>query len=116
MSLTSYRAAPPRGGMGEGGVNRPRDVGIGILGRAQRVGLCCVHGRPGGDLLSRALRRSTIGAAGFHGRVRDGIGCWDPRYGHQTVDERSRDQGTGIRDQVTVFLFTVPCLLFPEQR
>mgnify|MGYP006865126227 CR=1 FL=1 len=31
--------------------------------------------RPGGDLLSHALRRSTIGAEGFHGRVRDGIGC-----------------------------------------
>ena len=33
-------------------------------------------GRPGGDLLSHVLRRSTIGAEGFHGRVRDGIG-WD---------------------------------------
>ena len=32
-------------------------------------------GRPGSDLLSHALRRSTIGAKGFHGRVRDGIGC-----------------------------------------
>ena len=31
-------------------------------------------GRPGSDLLSRALRQSTIGAAGFHGRVRNGIG------------------------------------------
>ena len=31
-------------------------------------------GRPGSDLLSHALRRSTIGAKGFHGRVRDGIG------------------------------------------
>lgn len=31
--------------------------------------------RPGSDLLSHALRRSTIGAEGFHGRVRDGIGC-----------------------------------------
>ena len=40
-------------------------------------------GRPGGDLLFRALRRSTIGAEGFHGRVRDGIGCIAPRYGHQ---------------------------------
>jgi hypothetical protein len=30
---------------------------------------------PGGDLLSRVLGRSTIGAEGFHGRVRDGIGC-----------------------------------------
>ena len=30
--------------------------------------------RPGSDLLSRALRQSTIGAAEFHGRVRNGIG------------------------------------------
>src|SRR6266705_922683 len=40
-------------------------------------------GGPGGDLLFRAFRRSTIGAEGFHGRVRDGIGCFAPRYGHQ---------------------------------
>ena len=39
--------------------------------------------RPGGDLLSRALRRSTMGAEGFHGRVRNGIGCIAPRCGHQ---------------------------------
>ena len=61
MSLTSYRAAPPRGGgwfwCAEGLV-----FGYSPLGG------------PGGDLLSRALRRSTIGAEGFHGRVRDGIG------------------------------------------
>lgn len=31
--------------------------------------------RPGSDLLSRALRQSTISAGTFHGRVRDGIGC-----------------------------------------
>ena len=30
----------------------------------------------GGDLLSHVLRRSTIGAAGLNGRVRDGIGCF----------------------------------------
>ena len=41
-------------------------------------------GRPGSDLLSRALRHSTIGATGFHGRVRNGIGCIAPRCGHQT--------------------------------
>ena len=35
----------------------------------------CVLGRPGSDLLSRVLRRSTIGAGAFHGRVRNGIGC-----------------------------------------
>ena len=34
-----------------------------------------VLGKPGDDLLSRALRHSTIGAGAFHGRVRDGIGC-----------------------------------------
>ena len=67
MSLTSYRAAPPRGK----GLVRTR-AAIGELGR------------PGGDLLFHALRRSTIGAEGFHGRVRDGIGCFAPRYGHQT--------------------------------
>ena len=50
---------------------------------------CCllsVHGGPGGDLLSHALRRSTIGAKGFHGRVRDGIGCWAPCHGHQAPE------------------------------
>lgn len=32
--------------------------------------------RPGSDLLSRALRQSTMGAKGFNVRVRNGIG-WD---------------------------------------
>ena len=50
-------------------------------------GGCRVIGRPGGDLLSHALRRSTIGAEGFHGRVRDGIGCVAPRYDHQAIEE-----------------------------
>mgnify|MGYP006862972615 CR=1 FL=1 len=44
--------------------------------------------RFGGDLLSHVLRRSTIGAEGFHGRVRDGIGCLAPRHGHQVVQAR----------------------------
>src|SRR5436305_10996668 len=35
-------------------------------------------GGPGGDRLFRGLRRSTMGAGGFHGRVRDGIGCGPP--------------------------------------
>ena len=52
-------------------------------------------GRPGGDLLSRALRRSTIGAEGFHGRVRDGIGCFTPRHCHQAV--QSRSAGASLR-------------------
>src|SRR5580765_2702631 len=71
MSLTSYRAAPPR-------------VDRGILPPVaekwrERKGYC----GPGGALLFRTLRCSTIGAEGFHGRVRDGIGCLAPRYGHQ---------------------------------
>ena len=41
---------------------------------ASSVSVLC---RPGGDLLFRVLRRSTIGAGAIYGRVRDGIG-----YGH----------------------------------
>ncbi len=62
MSLTSYRAAPPRDGWV-------------VLVFAREVFGLSVLGRPGSDLLFRVLRRSTIGAEGFHGRVRDGIGC-----------------------------------------
>ncbi len=65
MSLTSYRTAPPRAK---------------FAGRKRRLRW------PGSDLLSHALRRSTIGAEGLHGRVRDGIGCFSPRYGHQAVE------------------------------
>src|SRR5205809_5217326 len=61
MSLTSYRAAPPR-------VKSMRRL-IVVSEEA------CALGRPGSDLLSRVLRHSTIGAEGFHGRVRNGIGC-----------------------------------------
>ena len=32
--------------------------------------------RFGGDLLSRVLRRSTIGATALNGRVREGTGCF----------------------------------------
>ena len=63
------------------------------------VGLfgCSVLGRPGGDLLSRVLGRSTIGAEGFHGRVRDGIGCRSPRHNHQVVAEQKMG-----RDEVLI--------------
>ena len=43
--------------------------------RARRFDCDPALGKPGDDLLSRVLRRSTIGAGAFHGRVRDGIGC-----------------------------------------
>ena len=56
MSLTSYRAAPPRGEV----IYRSRGPFL---------------SRSGGDLLSHVLRRSTISASGLNFRVRDGIGC-----------------------------------------
>ena len=61
--------------------------------------MCCaiLSGRPGGDLLSRVLRRSTIGAEGFHGRVRNGIGCLAPRYSHQVVRAESGFGISGLR-------------------
>ena len=78
MSLTSYRAAPPRVNI----IARPTGQ---VAGR---------RGGPGGDLLFRALGRSTIGAEGFHGRVRDGIGCLAPRHDHQVdQDQMSEDRG-----------------------
>jgi hypothetical protein len=65
MSLTSYRAAPPR--------DVPRLYLLwGICYRIERLSLF----RFGGDLLSHVLRRSTIGATALNGRVREGIGCF----------------------------------------
>jgi hypothetical protein len=113
MSLTSYRAAPPRvtvvgfvpSPVGLAWRSGPSALSLGgpPASRAWRrtpprrtVGLLRIgtagvfawapFGRPGGDLLSRALRRSTIGAEGFHGRVRNGIGCLAPRHDHQVIE------------------------------
>ena len=64
MSLTSYRAAPPRGD--------PFCVLMkGLFYRFEGV---CSLIRFGGDLLSHVLRRSTIGVSALIGRVREGIG------------------------------------------
>ena len=62
-------------------------LGVGFCGLVVRSGVLGRPGRPGGDLLSHVLRRSTIGAEGFHGRVRDGIGCLSPRHDHQVVED-----------------------------
>ena len=64
--------------------------------RFERAVLVSVLGRPGGDLLSHVLGRSTIGAEGFHGRVRDGIGCRSPRHNHQVVAEQITDEVLSI--------------------
>ncbi len=67
MSLTSYRAAPPR-------VKR-KERGICYCDLGFSVRSANAFGRPGGDLLSHTLRCSTIGAEGLNVRVRDGIAC-----------------------------------------
>ena len=54
-------------------------------------------GGPGGDLLSHVLRRSTIGAEGFHGRVRNGIGCLAPRHDHQVDQLHAKKKGSVSR-------------------
>ena len=73
MSLTSYRAAPPRDRVISRAV---RDIvnGIGMGSRERREVLCSPASMPGDDLLFHRLSDSTIGAVRFHGRVRDGIG------------------------------------------
>jgi hypothetical protein len=54
--------------------------------------------RPGDDPLSHPSKGSTLGAAGFHGRVRNGIG-WAPRAMITRPGQRSRDQRSDIRGQ-----------------
>src|SRR5882672_301390 len=108
MSLTSYRAAPPRviAVLGPGWSFR-LEFPAGVSGWSLLPDWCGARegvggfGRPGGDLLFRALRRSTIGAEGFHGRVRDGIGCYAPRYGHQAVQaaESARELCERLRER-----------------
>src|ERR1051325_1150284 len=97
MSLTSYRAAPPR------------VIRLGVIRWRYSVGWGR-PARPGNDLLFRALRRSTIGAEGFHGRVRDGIGCFAPRYGRQAVQAFPLLK---VRSGVVSLLRGVPCPFVP---
>lgn len=104
MSLTSYRAAPPRathglqsrGFEGEGEISQ--SAAFCWNGRACAVGDCkeaFVLGRPGNDLLSRVLRHSTIGAEEFNGRVRDGIGFLAPRSNHRTGEGQTARAPSG---------------------
>ena len=78
-------------------------------------------GRPGGDLLSHVLGRSTIGAEGFHGRVRDGIGCFAPRYGHQAF-QKAEDGGWvldrcgGRASEPCLFSREASCACVPAER
>ena len=94
MSLTSYRAAPPRviGGRRTDGGGQI-DLSSSVVRRLQR---------PGGDLLFRHLSGSTIGAEGFHDRVRDGIGWNTPRRGRKVFGCREfRQAFTRAREDRT---------------
>ena len=78
MSLTSYRAAPPRVTK----ILRRKDAKRAITAlESMGVSPDDVNGfpdppavMPGDVLLFQRLSGSTIGAVRFHGRVRDGIG------------------------------------------
>src|SRR4051812_18705624 len=100
MSLTSYRAAPPRvtifhaapkqpeasfvfrsAERNGGGLLHPRETKKPPLGVSPAAAFEIANGffetpvsKPGDDLLFHCLSSSTIGAVRFHGRVRDGIG------------------------------------------
>ena len=86
-----------------------------------RIGIH-VAGRPGNDLLSRALRQSTIGATGFHGRVRNGIEwdtcaitTWSSRHMHFHCDVPTSimsAQGKNKEDiqNLSVNLQILPCI------
>ena len=59
-------------------IGDPGHAGTGRRKRNDCFFVCLAFRRPGGDLLSHTLRCSTIGAKGFHVRVRDGIGWGTP--------------------------------------
>ena len=82
MSLTSYRAAPPRAKL-----RQPRKTCATLIGRDVSA-----LGRPGNDLLSQVLRHSTIGADAFDGRVRNGIGSCHVAESHQAGEGRKQKQ------------------------
>ena len=46
---------------------------------------------PGSDLLSHVLRRSTIGAGGLNGRVRDGIGWGTPAITTRSAEKKAEN-------------------------
>jgi hypothetical protein len=107
MSLTSYRAAPPRVGVWYGVLGLVPGWGFG-----PRLGVWSPVvgwiGRPGGDLLSRALRHSTMGAGDFHVRVRDGIGCRLPAMATRSSNPPCR--GDRVRSRFCCCAAVCGCL------
>ena len=77
-----------------------------------------VLARPGSDLLSHALRRSTIGAEGLHGRVRDGIGCFPLAITTRPCKHRTAARGSppGSLSRLPVFVRVRTRTFLPPRR
>lgn len=67
--------------------------------------------RPGSDRLSRVLRRSTIGAGAFHGRVRNGNGCGHPARTTRSAKGKQREAGFWCAAK-TIGMEGLSCMLF----
>ena len=61
--------------------------------------------RSGSDLLSRALRQSTIGAKGFNSRVRNGI-AWDT-FAMTTGSSKHSRRNFFIQARTIKFIYTL---------
>jgi hypothetical protein len=74
---------------------RTTEIFIGIVSNVHRVLIeSRAFKRPGSDLLSHALRHSTIGAEGLNGRVRNGIGCIPLAITTRPFKRTNPDRGT----------------------
>jgi hypothetical protein len=108
--------------MGRGLVTGGRQSAVGSRQKGSRAVPCwpfavrfvSVLGRPGSDRLSRVLRRSTIGAEGFDGRVRNGIGFSPPARATRPAKHRNRgNRGVGQQGNGVCRLPYCPIPLFP---
>ena len=50
-----------------------------------------------------------MGAGGFHGRVRDGIGCFSPRHSHQVIQPTPPVSGGVGQVLVSLCVASKPC-------
>lgn len=85
---------------------RPFDLGFVPVFVNEKI--CVAFCRPGSDLLSRVLRRSTIGAGAFHGRVRNGNGCSRPAI--TTRSAKRNICSCGTHEHMSLF-FGLACLI-----
>ena len=81
-------------------------------------GLTSVFRRPGSDLLFRVLKRSTIGAGAFNGRVRDGIGFRHSAIATRPAKNRRRtiyQIKSSLKERCPQGMFPKSCRLFGQE-